>query len=146
MLCVAVLSPRTESEMNAKREELTEGERRYLEHVRRARSQGMGLSQYCRCVGLNPFSLYSMRRQMRRKGMLAPAQQRATAAGTKGARGSAVPGRFVAVQVVEPAVPAAVASTPAGLVCRVRHPSGWTIECGSWPEPQWLAGVMEERP
>ena len=61
--------------MNAKREELTAGERRYLEHVRQARSQGMGLSQYCRSVGLNPFSLYSMRRQMRRKGILPPAQQ-----------------------------------------------------------------------
>ena len=129
--------------MNAKREELTEGERRYLEHVRRARSQGMGLSQYCRSVGLNPFSLYSMRRQMRRKGILAPAQQ--PAAGAKEPRGSAVPGRFVAVRVVEPAVPAAVASAAAGLVCRLRHPSGWTIECGSWPEPGWVAGVMEGR-
>jgi len=145
MLCFAVLSPPTESEMNAKREELTEGERRYLEHVRRARSQGMGLSQYCRCVGLNPFSLYSMRRQMRRKGILAPVQQSAKAAGAKERRGSAVPGRFVAVRVIEPAVPAAGASAPAGLVCRVRHPSGWTIECGSWPEPRWLAGVMEGR-
>ena len=128
MLCVAVLSPRTESEMNAKREELTEGERRYLEHVRRARSQGMGLSQYCRCLGLNPFSLYSMRRQMRRKGILAPAQQGARVAGTKGVRGSAVPGRFVAVQVVEPAVPAAVASTPAGLVIFERLPAADTLE------------------
>ena len=131
--------------MNAKREELTEGERRYLEHVRRARSQGMGLSRYCRSVGLNPFSLYSMRRQMRRKGILAPAQQPAAGAGAKEPRGSAVPGRFVAVRVVEPAVPAAVAAAAAGLVCRLRHPSGWTIECGSWPEPGWVAGVMEGR-
>ena len=131
--------------MNTKREELTEGERRYLEHVRRARSQGMGLSRYCRSVGLNPFALYSMRRQMRRKGILAPAQQPAAGAGAKEPRGSAVPGRFVAVRVVEPAVPAAVASAAAGLVCRLRHPSGWTIECGSWPEPGWVAGVMEGR-
>ena len=91
--------------MNAKREELTEGERRYLEHVRRARSQGMGLSQYCRSVGLNPFSLYSMRRQMRRKGILAPVQQSARAVAAKEPRASAVPGRFVAVRVVERAVP-----------------------------------------
>ncbi|MGH8302081.1 MAG: hypothetical protein ACRET5_11510 [Steroidobacteraceae bacterium] len=131
--------------MNAKREELTAGERGYLEHVREAGSQGKGLSQYCRSVGLNPFSLYSMRRQMRRKGILPPAQRSATAAGGKEARGSAVSGRFVAVRVVEPAVPAAIASAPAGLVCRLRHPGGWTIECGSWPEPRWVAGVMEAR-
>lgn len=117
--------------MNAKREELTAGERRYLEHVRQARSQGKGLSQYCRSVGLNLFSLYSMRRQMRRKGILPPAPQSATAVGAKESRGSAVPARFVAVRVVEPAVPAAAS---AGLVCRLRHSSGWMIECGSWPE------------
>ena len=132
--------------MNAKREELTEGERRYLEHVRRARSQGMGLSRYCRSVGLNPFSLYSMRRQMRRKGILAPAQQPAAGAGAKEPRGSAVPGRFVAVRVVEPAVPAAVASAAAGLVCRLRHPSGWMIECASWPESSWVSALVGARP
>jgi transposase-like protein len=123
--------------MNAKREELTAGERRYLEHVRRAGSQGMELSQYCRSVGLNPFSLYSMRRQMRRKGLLAPAQQAASAAGAKEPR---VPGRFVAVRVGEPAVPAA--ATAAGLVCRLRHPSGWMIECGSWPESSWVQALV----
>ena len=130
--------------MNAKREELTAGERRYLEHVRQARSQGMGLSQYCRSVGLNPFSLYSMRRQMRRKGILPPAQQTERAAGAKEPRGSAVPGRFVAVRVVEPAVPAAAAA--AGLVCRLRHPSGWMIECGSWPESSWVSALVGVRP
>ena len=131
--------------MNTKREELTEGERRYLEHVRRASSQGMGLSQYCRSVGLNPFALYSMRRQMRRKGILAPVQQSARAAGGKEPGGSAVPGRFVAVRVVEPAAPGAVASAPAGLICRLHQPNGWTIECGSWPAPRWVAEVMEAR-
>lgn len=130
--------------MNAKREELTAGERRYLEHVRQARSQGMGLSQYCRSVGLNPFSLYSMRRQMRRKGILPPVQQTERAAGAKETRGSAVPRRFVAVRVVEPAVPAAAAA--AGLVCRLRHPSGWMIECGSWPESSWVSALVGVRP
>jgi hypothetical protein len=129
--------------MKAKCEELTEGEGRYLEHVRRARSQGMGLSQYCRSVGLNPFSLYSMRRQMRRKGILPPAQQRAVAVGAKEPRGSSAPARFVAVRVVEPAVPAAGAT---GLVCRLRHPSGWMIECGSWPDSSWVSALVEVRP
>ncbi len=130
--------------MNAKREELTAGERRYLEHVRQARSQGVGLSQYCRSVGLNPFSLYSMRRQMRRKGLLPPAQQTDRAAGGKEPHGNAVPGHFVAVRVVEPAVPAAAAAT--GLVCRLRHPSGWMIECGSWLESRSVSALVGVRP
>jgi hypothetical protein len=33
----------------------------------------------------------------------------------------------------------------AGSVCRLRHPSGWMIECGTWPEPRWLAGLLEAR-
>jgi hypothetical protein len=130
--------------MNAKREELTAGERRYLEHVRQARTQGMGLSQYCRSVGLNPFSLYSMRRQMRRKGILPPVQQTERAARAKEPRGSAVPGRFLAVRVVEPAVP--VSAAAAGLVCRLRHPSGWMIECGNWPESSWVSALVGVRP
>ena len=100
------------------------------------------MSQYCRSVGLNPFSLYSMRRQMRRKGILPPVQQ--TAAGEKEPRGGAVAGRFVAVRVVEPAVPAAAPA--AGLVCRLRHPSGWMIECGSWPESSWVSALVGVRP
>ena len=98
----------------------------------------------CRSVGLNPFSLYSMRRQMRRKGILPPARQTVTGAGAKERRGSSAPARFVAVRVVEPTVPAAVA--PAGLVCRLRHPSGWMIECGSWPESNWISALVGMRP
>ena len=103
------------------------------------------MSQYCRSVGLNPFSLYSMRRQMRRKGILPPVQQTEGTAGAKEPRRSAVPGRFVAVRVVEPAVPVAAAAA-AGLVCRLRHPSGWMIECGSWPESSWVSALVGARP
>ncbi|MGH8295150.1 MAG: transposase, partial [Steroidobacteraceae bacterium] len=106
--------------MNAKREELTAGERRYLEHVHRASETGVTLSQYCRSVGLNPFALYSMRRQMRRKGTLPPAQGIPRRAG-RPPHGSLAAGGFVAVRVVEPAAPAVA---PAGMVCRLRHPSG----------------------
>jgi hypothetical protein len=127
MLSVAASGRELESEMNVRHDELTGGERRYLEHMRRAQSQGMGLSEYCRSVGLNPFSLYSMRRQMRRKGVLAAA--------AKSSRRSSVPGRFVAVRVAESA---AAGSSP-GMVCRLRHVSGWVIECGAWPQAAWLA-------
>ena len=29
---------------------------------------------------------------------------------------------------------------------RVRHPSGWLIECRMWPDPQWLSELMGVRP
>ncbi|MGH8217726.1 MAG: hypothetical protein ACREUT_04045 [Steroidobacteraceae bacterium] len=120
--------------MNTKHEELTAGERRYLEHVRRAQSQGMGLSAYCRSIGLNPFALYSMRRQLRRKGVLGPAGSQEA---PRVRRGSAL----VAVRIAEPAT-STVAVAPAGMVCRMRAPSGWVIECGAWPEAGWLAECM----
>jgi hypothetical protein len=41
---------------------------------------------------------------------------------------------FVAVRVAAP-----VATTT---VCRIRHPSDWTIECASYPEASWILALM----
>ena len=30
----------------------------------------------------------------------------------------------------------------AATVCRIRHPSGWTIECASFPEVSWMSALM----
>jgi hypothetical protein len=119
---------------------LTGGERRYLEHVRRAQSRGMVLSEYCRAVGLNPYALYSMRRQMRRKGKLPPA---AAAVRGKERTGGGVPRRFVAVRVTETAV-AAESTGGSGMVCRLRHESGWVLECAGWPPAAWLRELARE--
>lgn len=131
--------------MNTKHDELTGGERRYLEHERRAREKGLALSQYCRSIGLSAYSLYSMRRQMREKGILVPAEpatkRSAGAAQGQPAGATAVARRFVAVRVGEPA---AAPSSPAGMVCRLRHASGWLIECGAWPPASWLGEIMRE--
>jgi hypothetical protein len=27
--------------------------------------------------------------------------------------------------------------------CRLRHPSGWELECEGWPDPLWLRAVVE---
>ncbi len=115
--------------MKAKHEELTSGERRYLEHARRAENQSLPLSEYCRSMGLSPHTLYSMRRQMRRKGVLAPVVRAGAALPV--VRGEAAE-RFVAIRVSERS------GRAGGPVCWLRHPSGWVIECASWPPGAWM--------
>ena len=113
--------------METKNEQLTA-----IEHAERAQSQGQTVAEYCRQTGMSPHVLYSARRQMRKKGLLerSPAQRRL----------SGKTGRFIAVSVVEPAPAPA-----AGPACRVRHPTGWMIECGSWPDPSWIKELVGER-
>ena len=117
-------------------EELTLSEQRLLERVQEAASEGVSLRDYYRAHGLSVRMLYKVRRGLVQKGLLPPLRQ---SAGT-----SEAPGKLVQVRVAE-AMEEAEAAVP-GLVCRVHHPSGWLIECGEWPDPQWLAGLMGERP
>lgn len=101
--------------METKNEQLTA-----IGHAERAHSQGQTVAEYCRQIGVSPHVLYGARRQMRKMGLLEGSHKRRPA--------SEKPGQFIAVSVVEPA-PAV------GVACRMRHPSGWMIECGSWPDP-----------
>jgi hypothetical protein len=118
--------------MNTEHEDLTPAERRYLENVRAAESQGMGLAQYYRAKGLSVYTLYNVRRRLIRKGVVA----RGRAAWS---RARAKADSFIAVRVAKSPVARAES------VCRLRHPSGWVIECGSWPEGSWIAGLVGER-
>jgi hypothetical protein len=117
------------------RGELTLAEQRLLERVQEAASEGVSLRDYYRAHGLSVTMLYKVRRRLVQKGLLPPLRR---SAGT-----TEVPGKLVQVHVAEP-MEAAVAVP--GLVCRLHHPSGWLIECGEWPDPRWLAGVMGVRP
>jgi len=128
MLFSAALCRETESEMEAKQQELTPRAQAYFEHVRRAKEQGLTLTAYCQREGLNVRSLYSVRRDLVDKGLM----PRTLAPRTKK---EARAGEFVAVRV-------AASGNGAELVCRVRHPSGWTIECGRWPEAAWMSQLM----
>lgn len=117
------------------REELTLSDRRWMEHLRRARDRGVTLVEYAREAGVKVGSLYEARRTLSRK---AAARSVAT---------SAVPvsaaEKFVPVHVIA-AAPGEVRSAQA--VCRLRHPgSGWVIECASWPAASWVAGLAGER-
>ena len=111
--------------METKNEQLTA-----IEHAERAQSQGQTVAEYCRQIGMSPHVLYGVRRQMRKKGLLESSPTRR--------RVSEKTGRFIAVSVVK--------SSPAtGTACRVRHPSGWMIECGGWPDPSWLKELVGEQ-
>jgi len=116
--------------MDTKHDDLTAVERSYLEHAERAQGQGQTLAEYCRQTGLSAHVLYSARRQLKAKGILeqTPKRQRVPRR----------PGRFITVSVAESARSGA-------LVCRLRHPSGWVMECASWPEPSWLKSLTGEQ-
>ena len=77
--------------MDRKHEDLTAAESRYLEHAERAKGQGQTLAEYCRQLGLSPHVLYSARRQLKIKGVLAQAPRRQRASGK--------PGQFITVSV-----------------------------------------------
>jgi hypothetical protein len=120
--------PWTESTMNAKHEDLSPAEKEYLEHARTAESQGVPLSQYCRTAAVSVSSLYNIRRQLVKRGVL-PRQ------------------RAVRKRISKKAFVAVRAKTPAGVsggVCRLRSPSGWVVECASWPEPSWMKELTGE--
>jgi len=99
------------------------------EHVERAQSQGQTVAEYCRQTGLGVHALYSARRKLKEKGQLRGVSRRPPVRKKLG--------KFIAVSVTE-AAPA--------VVCRVRHPAGWVIECASWPDPSWMKELTGEQP
>lgn len=109
--------------MDTKHEELTAAE-----HAERAQSQGQTVVEYCRQTGLSVHALYSARRQLKEKGVLPGAPRRR--------RVPKKPGKFMTVSVAQ--------SAPA-IVCRLRHPSGWVVECASLPDPRWMKDLTGER-
>jgi len=118
-----------------KQAELTLGEQRYLERAREAEKERTSLHAYYRAHGLSLNMLYKVRRQLVSKGIVAAPADRPVSADS--------PGKLVEVRVAQGM--GKIEMPVVGSACRLRHPSGWVIECGSWPEPRWLAGLMEVR-
>ncbi len=117
--------------MEDKQATLTPREEEYFEHMRRAAEEGVTLSEYCRARGKSVGALYAIRRQLGRKGYAAALPAPAPKIKKKPP--------FVAVRVA-----AAVTASAAGggAVCRLRHPSGWTIECVDWPQASWMSALL----
>ena len=114
-----------------KPKELTRREREYLEHLRQAQAQKLTLAQYCRVRGLRAQSLYSVSSKLAGKGYVGHRTVEVVAKPLQ------VTNQFMAVRV------AAVATNSSGAVCRLRHPSGWMIECMDLPQASWMAALVQ---
>ena len=103
---------------------LSEKEQACLEHARRAQALGISFAEYCRQRDLNVNQWYWVRSGLTRKGVIAG----------HGKAEADKPAGFAPVRITPQA--------PETTACRIRHPSGWVIECGSFPQPQWLSDLM----
>src|SRR5271163_4776039 len=97
-------------------EALSERERACLAHLEEAKKLGLSFSRYCRDKQISMHQWTWIKRALVRKGVI-------------GERGRADQPKVVGFVPVRVAAPVA-AAMPA---CRIRHPSGWTIECASYP-------------
>ena len=112
-----------------KRDDLTDVQRRWLAHVRRAEGRGEALTDYANRHGLKVSSLYEAKRRLRRAGLLPPAER---ASSRKAGRR-----RFVAVAVRRE--PAAV-ETRGGF--RIQLPNGTVLEWSEAPAAEKLHELL----
>jgi len=109
---------------------LSERERACLAHLRQAKELGVSFSQYCRERDLKFHQWMWVKRGLFRKGVIERARrtEKAKSAG------------FAPVRIAPAA--AAMPPTAAATGCRIRHPSGWTIECTVYPDVLWLSTLL----
>lgn len=107
---------------------LNDRERACLAYLNEAKKLGVSFSRYCREKELKLHEWSWVKRVLIRKGVI-DGRRRAE---------KAKPVGFVPVRVAPAAVTAATTTT----VCRIRHPSGWTIECASFPQVTWMRALM----
>jgi hypothetical protein len=105
-------------------EGLSERERACLAHLEEAKRLGINFSRYCREKNLSFHQWAWVKRALMRKGVV-------------GGRRRAAEGKAAGFATVRVAAP-----TVSATVCRIRHPSGWTIECASFPEVSWMTALM----
>ena len=110
---------------------LNERERACLAHLGQAKELGVSFSQYCRERDLKFHQWMWVKRGLFRKGVI----ERASRTGKAKIAG------FAQVRIAPTAAPmTTTAAAPTG--CRIRHPSGWTIECTGYPEVSWLSTLL----
>jgi hypothetical protein len=118
-------------------EKLTERERECMKHLRQAREGGVSFAQYCRTNGLKSSQWHSVRHGMVAKGLVPPGQ----GGKVKKKPSRRKPAGFIPVRMDS----SQVTVTSTAVACRVRHPSGYVIECVNWPDPSWMKGLLERR-
>ena len=110
-------------------ENLTERERACLEHLRQAEELQVSFAEYCRGFQLNVNEWYGVKQSLMRKGVVPSSRPKGAEEGEE--KGAFVPVRVAPMPTVAPATG-----------CRIRHPSGWLIECASLPDAQWVSTLM----
>jgi hypothetical protein len=111
-------------------EALNEREQACLTHLRQARELDISFSQYCRERDLKFHQWMWVKRGLIRKGVIDGARRT-----KKSKTAGFAPVRIAAATR---AMPTAAAATG----CRIRHPSGWTIECVDYPAARWLSALL----
>jgi len=109
------------TEVAVARERLTERELQILDHLEQAQGLDVPLTEYASAYGLDVKDLYNGKAQLVKKGLLpsrTPAPERSD---------------FVPVRVSLPR---------GGSICRLTHPSGWTIDCSALPDAAWISALM----
>src|SRR5262249_43561684 len=96
---------------------------------------GGSFAEYCRAAGLKANEWHAVRHGMVQKGLL-PGRRGSTRAKRKMTKPKR--SRFIPLRLK----PSGSADQSMPMACRVRHPSGWVIECASVPEVQWLTGLV----
>jgi hypothetical protein len=126
-------------------ESLNEVERTCVDHLRQAQVLGVSLAEYCRSFDLDLSKWYRVKQALARKGISVTAMS-VTAAEVRTvepvAEEKAAP--FARVQIAAAAAPPVAPPSAVGTVvaCRIVHPSGWIVECGTLPQASWLAAVL----
>src|SRR5258708_5766834 len=105
-------------------EGLSERERACLAHLEEAKKLGVSFSQYCRDRQISMHQWTWIKRAVVRRGVIGRGGGAERSKGGGCGRGGVAP---------------PVATTT---MCRIRHPSGWTIECASYPEVSWMSALM----
>jgi hypothetical protein len=105
-------------------EGLTRRQRYWLKHIQRAEERGETLKAYAKRHRLSIGALYHAKSQLMKFGALPRCEKVAVAAAD-----------FVPVRL-EPLA-------RLGAVCRIRYAGVWEVECEVWPDPQWLAALMQ---
>jgi hypothetical protein len=100
---------------------MTELQRESLEHVEKARQEGLSISAYARTHGIPAQRIYDSIARLRRRGLLPDLSVRRN--------------KFIAVKITPPP------PVSNAMVCRMLVPGGLVIECVQWPPRAWLESL-----
>jgi hypothetical protein len=112
---------------------LSEREAKYLDQLRQAKAQGISLAEHCRRRGLSVNEFYQIAREL-------AGRRVAGRRGRASRKTVSSPRMFAPVRIT----PAAASTTTT--MCRIKHLSGWVIECAALPSASWLAALTRETP